>query len=71
RGKHHRAAGPVLFWPVLVFAALKWRRRARFAGPDRQAYLTLFRMAVSDAVTGRLDRDIAEIRAIAGASARG
>ncbi len=59
------AAGPVLFWPVLVMAVVKWRIRARHAGADRRAYLTLFRMAVSDALSGRRDRDIKAIRTIA------
>lgn len=59
------AAGPVLFWPVLAIAAVKWRMRARHAGVDRQAYLTLFRMALLDALSGRRDRDIVTIQAIA------
>lgn len=63
---YREAAGPLLFWPVLVMAVLKWRRRARHAGGQRQAYLILFRMAVSDALTGRRDRTISQIKTIAG-----
>ena len=55
------AAGPVLFWPVLVLAAAKWRLRARNAGPSRSVYLLMYRLALKDALAGRCDRPHAEI----------
>lgn len=59
------AAGPLFFWPVFLLAALKWRIRARHAGADRRAYLTLYRMALADALLRRLTRRLPEIQAIA------
>ena len=50
------AAGPVLFWPVLLMAAVKWRLRARHAGPDRKTYLTLWRLALRDVLARDLSR---------------
>jgi rhamnopyranosyl-N-acetylglucosaminyl-diphospho-decaprenol beta-1,3/1,4-galactofuranosyltransferase len=50
------AAGPVLFWPVLVMAAVKWRLRARHAGPDRAKYLQLWRLALRDVLLRDLSR---------------
>lgn len=50
------AAGPVLFWPVLLMAAVKWRLRARHAGADRATYLALWRLALRDAVFRDLSR---------------
>ena len=55
------AAGPVLFWPVFLLAVVKWRRRARAAGPRRAAYLTMYRLALKDALAGRRSRPHAEI----------
>ena len=55
------AAGPVLFWPVFLLAVVKWRRRAREAGPRRAAYLTMYRLALKDALAGRRSRPHAEI----------
>ena len=59
------AAGPVLFWPIVLLAVLKWRLRARHAGVGRAAYLTLFRLAVGDALAGRLTRTLAQVQQIA------
>ncbi len=59
------AAGPVLFWPVFLLAAVKWRIRARHAGADRATYLRLYRMALSDALRRKVTRSFAEITAIA------
>lgn len=58
-------AGPVLFWPVLVLVFFKWRGRARHGGADRIAYLALLNLAVKDALTGRKNRDIVEVHALA------
>ncbi|CUH82616.1 glycosyltransferase [Tropicibacter naphthalenivorans] len=45
---YRRAAGPVLFWPVLALKALSWWRRAAAYGPQRRAYLRLIRAALRD-----------------------
>jgi GT2 family glycosyltransferase len=62
---YRMVAGPVLFWPVLALTLFKWRRRARHAGSDRDAYLTLLNLAVKDALWGHANRDIAQVRALA------
>jgi GT2 family glycosyltransferase len=67
---YRAAAGPVLFWPVFVMAAVKWRLRARYAGADRPAYLALLRLALADAVLGRLTRSHAEVQRLAGHGAQ-
>ena len=67
---YRAAAGPVLFWPVLVMAAVKWRLRARHAGADRPAYLALLRLALADAVLGRLTRSFAEVQDVSGHDAQ-
>ena len=58
---YRMAAGPVLFWPVLLLAAMKWRLRARDAGPRRSAYLSMYWLALRDALAGRCDRPHSEI----------
>ena len=50
---YRRAAGPVLFWPVLALKYLAWRRGARHYGAERAAFLALLRQAVADALAGR------------------
>jgi len=62
---YRMVAGPVLFWPVLMLVFVKWRGRARHGGADRHAYLALLNLAVKDALTGRISRDIVEVRALA------
>lgn len=68
---YRMVAGPVLFWPVLALTFIKWRRRARHAGADRSAYVTLLNLAVSDALRGRVNRDIRQVRALARSLTRG
>lgn len=60
---YREAAGPLWFWPVLVVVAVKWRRKARLYGPDRASYLRLLRLALADALRGRLGRSHAEVMA--------
>jgi len=67
---YRMVAGPVMFWPVLILVLVKWRGRARHAGADRIAYLTLLNLAVRDALSGRAQRDIAEVRSLAQTSAQ-
>ena len=62
---YRMVAGPVLFWPVLALVFVKWRRRARHAGADRGAYVKLLNLAVKDALRGRRNRDIGQVRALA------
>jgi GT2 family glycosyltransferase len=61
---YRMVAGPVLFWPVLVLVFVKWRRRSRYAGADRKAYVALLNLAVVDALSGRSNRDIGKVRAL-------
>jgi GT2 family glycosyltransferase len=49
---YRRAAGPVLFWPVLALKALSWSRRARAYGSDAPAYRRLLRRALKDGLKG-------------------
>jgi hypothetical protein len=67
---YRMVAGPVMFWPVLVLVFVKWRRRARHAGSDRKAYLALLNLAVADALSGRPNREIGKVRALARALTR-
>ena len=62
---YRMVAGPVLFWPVLALVFVKWRRRARHAGADRGVYVKLLNLAVKDALRGRRNRDIGQVRALA------
>ena len=62
---YRTAAGPVLYWPIFSWAAVKWRIRARHAGDDRATYLALLRLALSDALTGHMQRNHHEIRKLA------
>jgi GT2 family glycosyltransferase len=50
---YRRAAGPLLFWPVLALKWLAWRRGARRYGAERAAFLAVLRQAVSDALARR------------------
>ena len=62
---YRTAAGPVLYWPIFSWAAIKWRIRARHAGADRDTYLALLKLALGDALRGHLVRSHQEIRRIA------
>ncbi|WP_164738235.1 glycosyltransferase family protein [Frigidibacter oleivorans] len=71
---HHRnlvlviraAAGRALFWPVLVSQILRWTLALRHCNRgERRAAARLMRMAVTDGLARRLDRDLSGIRAIA------
>lgn len=56
------AAGPVLFWPVLALMAPNWFLRASAYGAQARLYRRLLRLAIRDALTGRIDRPHAEIQ---------
>lgn len=67
---HHRnmfmvyrmAVGPLLFWPLFLLLMPRWLSKGReLDRPDRQVYRSLIRLAVGDALMGRLDRRHAEI----------
>jgi len=60
---YRMVAGPVLFWPVLILVYVKWRRRGHKSGEDRKVYRALLNLAVTDFLTGRPNRNIAEVRA--------
>jgi rhamnopyranosyl-N-acetylglucosaminyl-diphospho-decaprenol beta-1,3/1,4-galactofuranosyltransferase len=72
---HHRnmfmvyrmAVGPVLFWPLVLLLMPRWLGKGReLPAADRQTYRALIRLAVRDALRGRLDRRHTEILARAG-----
>lgn len=58
---YRRAAGPVLFWPVLLAKSALWARKARAYGTERRAYLHLLRWAVWDGVRHDTTRPRADI----------
>lgn len=61
---YRQAAGPFLFWPVLLLRTLGWWRRAKAYGPQKRLYQRLLRLAVQDGLRRRLDRDRADILAL-------
>lgn len=63
----YRTAAGLLFWPLLLLLAVKWRLAAGRYGADRATYLRLTRRAVADAVLGRVRPSHAEVLALAGA----
>ena len=62
---YRRAAGPVLFWPVLVPVLWRWTRAARRYGADRGAYGRILRRALRDGLAGRRHMDHAAVLALA------
>ncbi|MGR3484429.1 MAG: glycosyltransferase [Paracoccaceae bacterium] len=60
---YRRVAGPVAFWPIAALKALGWRRRAGAYGPDRAAYLTLWRRALRDGLRRRTGAGLSDVRA--------
>ena len=67
---HHRnlflvyrlAVGPLLFWPLILLLLPRWLTKGGALAPsERRIYRGLIRLAVSDALRGRLDRPHAEI----------
>lgn len=59
---YRAAAGPVLFWPVLVLKALSWRRKARHYGTQQGIYLKLLRRALRDGRVGQRDVSFDQVR---------
>lgn len=63
---YRAAAGPVLFWLVLMLTLPKWMLKVRAYDPDeRPTYRRLLRLAVMDALSGRRRRSHRQIRALA------
>ncbi|ULB12044.1 glycosyltransferase (plasmid) [Cereibacter azotoformans] len=69
---HHRnlyevyrvAVGPVLFWPLMLTLLPRWLFKGRdLPRPERQDYRALIRLAILDALRGKLDRPHSEILA--------
>lgn len=56
------AAGPLLFWPVLLVVVPKWLMKARYYGENRTVFRQLVVLAVKDALSGRRDRTHEDIR---------
>lgn len=59
------AAGPVMFWPVLLVVVPKWALKARAYGPEWRGYLRLLALALADALRNRRDRPHRQILALA------
>lgn len=61
---YRKAAGPVLFWPVLAITLPKWLLKLRGYSPaERPVFLRLLALAVRDGLMGRADRPHRQIRA--------
>lgn len=67
---HHRnlyavyrvAVGPVLFWPLMLTLLPRWLfKGCDLPRPERQDYRALIRLAILDALRGKLDRPHSEI----------
>ena len=57
---YHSAAG-LMFWPALLLVVPKWLLKARYYGKDRGLYLRLLRLALWDAMRGKLNRSHAQV----------
>ena len=57
---YHSAAG-LMFWPALLVVVPKWLLKARYYGKDRGLYLRLLRLALWDAMRGKLNRSHAQV----------
>lgn len=62
----YRFAAGALFWGVLPLVLWRWSRFARHYREDGAAFRRLLRLALRDALSGRLDRGLDEVQAIAG-----
>ena len=63
---YRAAAGPVLFWLVLLLSLPKWALKVRCYDPqERWPYLQLLRVAVADGLRGRHGRPHRQVRAMA------
>lgn len=69
---HHRnlymvyrlAAGPLLFWPLILLLMPRWLLKGGELAPDeRKTYRALIRLAIGDALRGNLNRPHAEVLA--------
>lgn len=67
---YREAAGPLLFWGVLLLVVPKWRRSARHYGADSRTFLRLLHRAIWDALHRRLDISHPEVLAMAERAAR-
>lgn len=57
----YRSAAGVFFWPALLVILPKWVMKGRDYGDDRSLYLKFLRMALLDALRGKLDRSHVEV----------
>ncbi len=60
---YRAAAGPLLFWLVLIVVLPKWLMNSRHYGEDRAVYRRFLWLAVRDALAGTITRSHHEIRA--------
>ena len=64
---YRQAIGPVLIWPLMLALMPRWLLKGRELPPhERSLYRSLIRLAIGDALRGKLDRPHAEILAKAG-----
>lgn len=72
---HHRnlflvyrlAAGPVLFWPILLLVLPRWLSKGHeLQGAERSRYRALVRLGIKDALMGNLARKHTEVMAQSG-----
>lgn len=61
---YRQVAGPVLFWPIILFKAMSWHRRAKLYGTERPLYLSLLKCALKDALQKRVRYTAADIKAL-------
>lgn len=63
-----RAAGPVLFWPIIALKAFTWFRRAKlYDAEDRAQYRKVLRVALRDGLTKNTNRQLQEVKALSDA----
>lgn len=63
---YRSAAGPVLFWLVLLLSVPKWALKVRgYRADERRTFLRLLGLAVGDGLRGRRDRPHRQICALA------
>lgn len=62
---YRMAAGPLMFWPILLVVVPKWVLKAPAYGPEWRGYLQLLALALADALRDRRDRPHRQILALA------
>lgn len=63
---YRKAAGPILFWPVMLLKWVRWRLRAPAYGSDAHLYKKVLSAALSDGLAGRTTRSHADVLGLSG-----